>query len=183
MKILLKIRPFVFLVGFAGLLPILIIIFKIWANFIPATLRPYGFSIFLVGFISYYFLWIYVIGYGFNELDKKTDNDLGINKFGILIIITFLSVLFINLMNFYLLIIQSNQTLIYLNIPFTLISMYCFIQIIIQLTKHFRLYDEKEEPRIIDYIVTMFLLSFFPFGLIIMHAHLRLFLKEKLLIK
>jgi hypothetical protein len=183
MKLLLKIRPVVFLIGLAGLLPVLILIFKIWASFIPVSLRPYGFLIFLVGFMSYYFLWIYLIGYGFNELDKKTDNKLGINKFGILIIITFLSVLFINLMNFYLLISQSNHTLIYLNIAFTLISMYCFLQIIIQLTKHFRLYDEKEEPRIIDYFVTMFLLSFFPFGLIIMHAHLRLFLKEKLLIK
>lgn len=77
MKYLLKIRPFLFLVGFAGLLPILILIFKIWTNFIPVTLRPYGFFIFFVGFVSYYFLWIYLIGYGL--VHDKNYNDLNIN--------------------------------------------------------------------------------------------------------
>ena len=183
MRFLLKIKPFIFLLGFVGLLPILILIFKIWATFVTDIIKPYGISIFMIGFMSCYFLWIYLLGYGFNELDKKTGKNLKIIKLGLIIIITFFSMLFFQLTNFYIFINHSNQTLYYLNVLFSLIPMFFFIQITIKLTKYFRLYDGKDEPRIIDYIITMMLLCCFPFGLIIMHAHLRLFLKEKLIIK
>ena len=37
----------------------------------------------------------------------------------------------------------------------------------------------KPEPNLWDYFVTLFTLTFYPFGIIMMHSHLQLILKDQ----
>lgn len=142
----------------------------------------YGILIVLIGFVGYYFFWIYSIGYGFILLDKKN----GINFKGKIFLVLIISLIVLLTMRMFLdfifLVRDSSHIPVYLNVIFTIIILYCLLNIVIKLTDRFKHYDKKGEPIFFDYVVTFFLLCFFPFGLLIMQSHLRLFLKENQII-
>lgn len=182
MKVLIKLKPFFFLIGFVGILAISIFLWKIWINNVTGPIKPFGILIVLIGFVSYYFFWIYSIGYGFILLDKK--NGIVFNERKFLLLILSLIIIFVVRMffDYYFLMKNSSNIPLYLNVILTLIILYCILSVVIKLTRRFKYYDKKEEPKLFDYIVTFFLICFFPFGLLIMQSHLRLFLKENQLI-
>lgn len=130
-------------------------------------------------FIAYFFFWIYVLGCGFNELDKKTGNDLQIKKFKLFVVSAFFSITIILLINTDFIFNEQKKVPEYISNLLSLIFFYFYMLIIIKLTKNYKFYETKEIPRIFDYFATMFLLSLFPFGLLIMHSHLRLLLKDR----
>ena len=53
---------------------------------------------------------------------------------------------------------------------------YLFIEILIVLTKKNKYYAKGTTPNVWDYMVTLALLAFFPWGLLIIHSHMRLLL-------
>ncbi len=179
MKKILSLRPIFIFLGFLGLLFIIIFLIIISPISDSETAVFYIVVISVIYFLAYYFFWIYIIGYGFKELDKKTGNDIQTRRFRTISISAFLSIILSIAINIYFAFIEKRLPPEYMNTLLYLIFSFCYMYIVIKLTNNFKFYDKKETPKIFDYIVTMFLLNLFPFGLLIMHSHLRLLLKER----
>ena len=180
---ILNYKPYTFLLSFLVVFAISILLFKLWVDFSNEQFKSYGFIIILIGCLAFYFFWIYTLSYGFNMLEKKAWDNGKVNKIGIVILTAFV-VSVVGYALFFYFLFELNQELPeYINIPFSLIILYCFLHIVIYLTKNYSFYDKRKSPGIFDYFVTMFLLCFLPFGLLIMHSHLRLILKEKYIIE
>lgn len=72
----------------------------------------------------------------------------------------------------------ENQSII--GILFSVIMWFSLVHIIIKLTKCFKYHEKQSNPNLWDYFGTLFTLGFGPFGLLIMHSHLQLILKDQL---
>ncbi|MFC2138308.1 hypothetical protein ACFLTE_09045 [Bacteroidota bacterium] len=148
---------------------------------ISGEMKMLSFFLVVVGFFGLFLFWIYLIGYGYNEIDKKFGTTQIIKKFGIVLIITFFVFNIGSFLDLYYLFYTGEQLPDYINIITGLIFLCCFLYIVVKLTDY-RLYDKKEDTRIIDHILTMIMICIFPFGLLLMHAHLRKILKDNNLI-
>jgi len=178
MKKLLRIRPVFFLLGFLTLLFLIVLSIINSASSDSETIVYYFIAVSVIFFFAYCFFWIYIIGYGFKELDKKTGNDIQIKRFRTITILAFLSIILSISLDIYFVFIEKRLPPEYMNTLLNLIFLFYYMYIVIKLTNNFKFYDKKETPRIFDYIITMFLLNFFPFGLLIMNSKLRLLWKE-----
>ena len=179
MRKLLKLRPIFIFLGFLGSLLVIILSIINAKNLDSETIMYYVIAVSVICLLAYYFFWIYIIGYGFKELDKKTGNDMQIKRLRTITISAFISIILSIAINIYFAFIEKRLPPEYMNTLLYLIFFFCYMYIVIKLTNNFKFYDKKETPRIFDYIVTMFLLNLFPFGLLIMHSHLRLLLKKR----
>ncbi len=72
---------------------------------------------------------------------------------------------------------ENNDIPLVFSILIAPILTYALFETAITLTKKFKYYDKNTQPNLWDYFVTIFMLSFYPFGLLMMHSHLRLILK------
>ena len=79
---------FLFYIGIGTLS---VLLFKLWVYLVPVKLIPIGIIIILTAFIGGYFLWIYLLAYGFDKLDTLTQRNVGIRKLKIVLIISFTS--------------------------------------------------------------------------------------------
>lgn len=167
---------------FIGDIALMSWIFSIWNNNVSDILVPFGFIIFLLGFFGFYFFWLFLFGYGFNLLDSKSGYDSKFKTFNIVLLVSLLAYLIgISIEIHYLFNLRRDIPDIF-NLLLGVIILYCFLHIIIVLTRNYKYYDTGEDPRFINYIGNALLICFIPIGLIIMHAHLKSILKEKSLI-
>ena len=175
-----EINSFLILLLFVGVVAISILLFKAWILLVPNKYILFGISIILVGFLGSYFFWLYIIGYGLNKLFPKYGSDKGFKKYKIVLFTACITILIGYIGSIIYLKELGKQPPEFVTLPLGLLSLYCFIHIIGHLTNDFKSLDKGTEPIFWDYIVTMFLISFFPFGLMIMHSHMRLLKKDKI---
>ena len=179
MNKLTELNSFLFLLLFIGVFATSILLFKVWTIVVPKEYIVFGISIVLIGFLSSYFFWLYIIGYGLNKQFQKYGNNKRFNNYKIVLIVVCITMLISYTGSIYYFIEFGKQPPEYLSIPFAFISLYCIIYIVGHLTNDFKLLDKGTRPLFIDYLVTMILISFFPFGLMILHSHMRLLKREK----
>lgn len=179
MNRLLRIKPSRYLLMYFGLIVISLFLFAQWSNIVPKPLIIYGlFFVVLILVIGYLF-WIYLILYGFNHLDNKNNISNEFKKTQGLILALLLTICLHLFMFFKSPPSVDNSGLTTLAYFFTSISIiYCYFKIVGVLTIKFNFYDKKPKPTLQNYFVTFFLLQFFPFGILMMHSHLRLILAD-----
>jgi len=160
-----------------------VLLFVAWVKLVPERLDSYGFMLILIGIVGGYLFWIYLILTGFKKIDLKTGRENNLKKMRILlltILIIYLVFFKIFLFDFYK---EKNTFEVLISILIVPIMAYPVFEVVITLTKNFKYYDKKSQPNLWDYFVTAFTLCFYPFGLLMMHSHLRLILKKQKIIE
>lgn len=180
MKKFTELNSFLFLLLFVGVVAISILLFKVWTLFVPGEYTLFGISIVLVGFLGSYFFWLYTIGYGLNQLFQKYGSNKRFNTYRIIIITACLSTLISYIGSIFYLVEFKKQPSGYLTLPWALISLYCIIYIVVHLTNDFKSLEKGTQPVFWDYVVTLFLINFFPFGMMILHSHMKLLKRDKI---
>ncbi len=183
MKKLTELNSFLFLLVFIGVVAISILLFKVWTLFVPREYILFGISIVLVGFWGSYFFWLYIIGYGLNQLFQKYGSNKGFNRYRIVLITACITALINYIGSISYLVEFEKQPPEYFTLPLALISLYCIIHIVVHLTNDFKSLDKGTQPVFWDYVITIFLIFFFPFGLMILHSHMKLLKRDKLKVK
>lgn len=154
-------------------------IFIVWGQVVPEYLISFGFAFVIIGIIGGYLFWIFLILKGFDIIDLKNGmrSNLKQSKLHLLAI---LAAYLVFVLVFMLEFAQEDYVVpMIISIFIGAILIYSFFYVIIQMTKKFKYYENKPEPNLWDYFVTIFTLSFYPFGLLMMHSHLRLILKDQ----
>ena len=157
-----------------------ILLFKAWTLIFPNEFFLFGISIILIGILGSYFFWLFIIGFGLNELFTKYGKNKGFRNYKIVLILSFVGIFISTIGSILYLKEFEKQPPELISLALGLLSLYCTIHIVGHLTTDFKKLDKGTEPKLWDYLVTMFLICFFPFGLMIMHAHLRLLQKDKI---
>jgi hypothetical protein len=157
-----------------------ILMFILWARLVPDSLILFGFLFVVLASLGGYFLWIYILLVGFNKLDIKNNYKNDFKKSQALLIATLL--IFFTLIVFIFLYLDKEKSGLFfiLSILMSTTLPFLFFETVSVLTKKFKFYDKKTRPNLWDYFITMFSLSFFPFGILMLHSHLRLILKDQL---
>jgi hypothetical protein len=163
-----------------GMIALSILMFILWARLVPDSLILFGFLFVVLASLGGYFLWIYILLVGFNKLDIKNNYKNDFKKSQALLIATLL--IFFTLIVFIFLYLDKEKSGLFfiLSILMSTTLPFLFFETVSVLTKKFKFYDKKTRPNLWDYFITMFSLSFFPFGILMLHSHLRLILKDQL---
>lgn len=159
-----------------------VLIFILWARLVSDSLIPFGFFFVFLASVGGYFLWIYILLVGFKQLDIKNNNENDFKKAKVFIVVSLLISLTLIVFLFLYRDKENSGILFIINILMSTTLIFLFFETVTILTKKFKLYDKKTKPNLWDYFITMFLLSFFPFGILMLHSHLRLILKEQRII-
>jgi hypothetical protein len=168
------------LLMYFGMIALSILMFILWARLVPDSLILFGFLFVVLASLGGYFLWIYILLVGFNKLDIKNNYKNDFKKSQALLIATLL--IFFTLIVFIFLYLDKEKSGLFfiLSILMSTTLPFLFFETVSVLTKKFKFYDKKTRPNLWDYFITMFSLSFFPFGILMLHSHLRLILKDQL---
>jgi hypothetical protein len=183
MNKLLQIKPAKYLLIHFAVMTFSVIAFMIWAKLVPEDLISFGFTFIIIGFVGGYLFWLYLFLAGFKIIDLKNGLKSDLKKSKILlttILVGYVAFVLIFMLDFSQ---ENNDIPIVISILISPILTYAFFEIVIKLTKKFKYYDKKSKPNLWDYFITVFTLSFYPFGLLMMHSHLRLILKEQMIIE
>ena len=182
MNKLLQIKPAKYLLIHFAIMILSVLSFIVWSRLVPETLISFGFIFIVIGFVGGYLFWINLILTGFKNMDLKNglENDMKRTRILLLTILLGYLVFVITLMLD--LDKENNDITLIISILLAPILTYSFFEIVITMTKKFKYYDKKSQPNLWDYFVTVFTLSFYPFGLLMMHSHLRLILREQKII-
>lgn len=162
-----------------GMIALSILIFILWARLVPDSLIPLGFLYVVLAFFGGYFLWIYILLVGFNQLDIKNNIENDFKKSQVLIVSTVVIYLTLIVLLFLYMDKENADLFFILCMVMSTILTFLFFEIVTVLTKKFKFYDKRAKPNLWDYFNTMFSLSFFPFGFLMLHSHLRLILKDQ----
>ncbi|MFB6320866.1 hypothetical protein [Saccharicrinis sp. FJH54] len=173
-----KLKPIYFLIGFILAMILAFFALQVFDKIIRNSFIFLTVSIVFMAFIGYYFFWLYIIGYGFHKINEKLGTKSTLRKLKSILTISFFIIISTLTTHLYFLFKLEQESPIILNIVYAIAVLYCTGYITIKFSQDFKFYDKKEEPKIFDYIITYFLLGAFPFGILIMHAHIRLILKE-----
>ncbi len=178
MKRLITSNPFLILLLEIVLVAVAVLLFVGCISVFQIENTKYCLIIIVALFLAGYFFWINLIAMGFHILATNSKKDSKFKKFQLALITQYTIVILSFSLTIYFETNTFDQILVVVSILFSLLSFFCLGYIIVHLTNNFKFFDKKGEPRFWDYFVSMFLLSFFPFGLMIMHDHLRLIMKE-----
>ena len=179
MNKLLLIKPGKLLLIYFALIIISLLLFIAWGTIVPENLISYGFNLVALAFIGGYQFWLYIILYGFKTIDKKNGitNNLRITTISLItILISIVAMMAISIVD---LGERFKDIPNLIGILISPILTLAFFQVIIKLTKGFKFYDKNTKPNLWDYFGTFFTLGFGPFGLLMMHSHLRLIMKDQ----
>jgi hypothetical protein len=183
MNKLLYIKPIKFFLIHIAAIALSISIFIAWGQLVPETLISFGFGFVIIGIIGGYQFWIYLLFKGFDIVDSKNGLESNLKKSKIHLI-AILAGYLVFVLVFMLDFAQEDYVVpMIISIFIGAILTISFFHIIIQLTKKFKFYDKKPQPNLLDYFVTLFTLTFYPFGLLMMHSHLQLILKDQKIIE
>jgi hypothetical protein len=183
MNKLLYIRPIKFFLIHIAAIALSISIFIAWGQLVPDTLISFGFVFVIIGIIGGFQFWIYLLFKGFNIVDSKNGLESNLKKSKIHLI-AILAGYIIFVLVFMLDFAQEDFVVpMLISIFIGAILTLSFFHIVIQLTKKFKFYDNKPQPNLWDYFITLFTLTFYPFGIVMLHSHLQLILKEQKIIK
>jgi len=176
---LLQIKPSRYLLMYFGMIALSILIFILWARLVPDSVIPFGFLFVVLASLGGYFLWIYILLVGFNQLDIKNNKENDFKKSQALIVSTLLISLTLIVFLFLYLDKENAGIFFIISILMSTTLTFLFFETARVLTKKFKFYDKRTKPNLWDYFITMFSLSFFPFGILMLHSHLRLILKDQ----
>ena len=180
MRNLTKMNSFLVLLLFTVVIILSFFLFKVWILILPENYKAIGLTIIFSGILGSYFLWLYIIGLGLNNMFKDQINEKEFKIFKVVIITAFVTT-FLSVCSIFIFQIAFELKLqAIVNIPLGIIFMYCFIRIVGHLTIDFKYLDKGMEPKSWDFLITMFLICFIPFGLMIMHSHMRLIQKDRI---
>ena len=160
-----------------GMIALSLLIFVLWVRLVPDFLILFGFLFVVLASLGGYLLWIYILIVGFKQLDIKNNNENDFKKSEVLI----LAILSISLTLIIFLYLDNDRSSILFIISILMSSTLTILlfMIVKVLTRKFKFYDKKTKPNLWDYFITMFSLSFFPFGILMLHSHIRLILKDQ----
>ena len=183
MNKLLQIKPGKLLLLHLTIIALTIVISILWSNLVPEPLAMFGIAFVLIGFWGGYLFWIYSILTAFNNLDLKYGLKNNLKKFKILlpsVIVVYVAWVLLFLYESpkekeNILFVISNLSSFYL--------IYAFIDVSIVITKKYRYYEDKPHPNLWNYFVTLLTLGFYPFGILMLHSHLQLILRDQKIIE
>lgn len=178
MNKLLQIKPSSYLLMYLATIALSILIFIIWARLVPEPLIQFGLLLIVLAFLGGYILWIYLLLLGFNQLDVKYKNKNDLKKSQILIVAALLISLTFCVFLFLYHDKENDGIFFTTSILISTTLTFLFFEIVTILSKKFKYYDKKSKPNLWDYFITMCALCFFPFGILMLHSHLRLILKD-----
>ncbi len=183
MNKLLHIKPAKFFLIHIAVIALSISVFIVWGQLVPESLISFGFGFVIIGIIGGYLFWIFLLLKGFDIIDSKNGLRSNLKKSKlhlIAILAAYLVFVLVFMMDF----AQEDYVIpMIISIFIGAILTFSFFYVVIQVTKKFKFYDNKPEPNLWDYFVTVFTLSFYPFGLLMMHSHLRLILRDQKIIE
>jgi hypothetical protein len=179
MNKLLYIKPIKFFLIHIAAIALSISIFIAWGELMPESLIAFGFSFVVIGIIGGYQFWIYLLLKGFDTIDKKNGFESNLKKSKLHVMAILVSyVVFVLVFN--LDFAQEDYFVpMIISLLIGTIMMVSFYYIVKEVTRKFKFYDNKPEPNLLDYFVTLFTLSFYPFGIIMLHSHLQLILRDQ----
>ena len=178
MNRLTNIKPFSYFLLYLGMIILSLMTFLIWRKLVPNDLIQFGIIFIVFASFGGYLFWIYILLNGFSRLDSMNNlkNDLNRFKYLVPLALAIYTLLIFTLMHYS---DRDNiHILLLVNILLGSILTYIIFETVIILTRKFKFYDNETSPNLWDYFVTMFLLCFYPFGLMIMHSNIRRILKE-----
>lgn len=175
---LINFRPRVFLFMTIGLIPILFLIVWLLANLIGPEGANFNAMLFFGGFIGFYLLWINTICLSLDLVNIKNGLSSNRKKSKILFIVLFSIYalrMFITLPFF-----ESLESImgLTLNILIGATGIFLITYLFYKVSDDYISLTKNRNPNLIDYFIMIFHFSFFLGGLMILHSHVRLLLKE-----
>jgi len=176
-----KPRAFIFMT--IGLIPILFLIVWLLANIVGSEGANFSAMLFFGGFIGFYLLWINTICFSLDLVNIKNGLSSNMKKTKILFIVLFSIYtlrMLISLPHFEM--IESTIGLI-LNILIGATGIILMTHLFYKISDDYISLTKDRYPNLIDYFIMIFHFSFFLVGLMILHSHVRLLLKDHNIIK
>lgn len=164
----------IFIIGYAAILTLFIVMLETNES---ARITSIIFILVLGGLLSLFLFRYYVIAYGYHLIDDKVGSPTTITRIRrrLLIFALVYLVLFIN--EFLLAIHLSEELIEIISYVVGITALLTLIGVVVPITESSRFYLYGEEARLRDYVF-QFLLLCIPFGLTIMHARLRVAMKQ-----
>ena len=162
-----------------------ILFFMVWGigQILGADGIELSLPLFFGGFFGYFLFWLYTINYGLELLNIELEipNKLNKNKRLMLaIIITFLTAIILSLPIFNL---KDSILIVGINTVFGLVGFFVLIYLFYNITEDYIFHAKNRMPRLVDYFIVLFHFAFFPIGLVLLHSHVRLMMKDKNIIE
>ncbi|MBN1111766.1 MAG: hypothetical protein JXA53_02495 [Bacteroidales bacterium] len=180
---LINLKPIAFLFMTIGLIPILFLIVWLLANVIGPEGANFNALLFFGGFIGFYLFWINTICFSLDLINIKNGLSSNMRKNKILFIV-FFSIYALRML-ISLPCFDSTETIIglTLNILIGVVGIILATYMFYKISDDYILLTKNRYPNLIDYFIMSFHFSFFLVGLMILHSHVRLLLKDNNLLK
>lgn len=180
---LIKYKPRTFLFMTIGLIPILFLIVWLLANLIGSEGANFNAMLFFGGFIGFYFIWINTIYLSLDLVNVKNGLSSKRKKNKILFIILF-SIYTLRML-ITLPYFESIESVIglTLNILIGVAGIFLITYLFYKISDDYITLTKNRNPNLIDYFIMIFHFSFFLLGLMILHSHVRLLLKDNNIIE
>jgi hypothetical protein len=156
----------------------MIFFFKLWVSIVPEEIKQYGLILIIIAAFGIFFHWLFIIGLGLNNSENTNTKNKEFRKYKNWLLYLFLILSISNSYFIIYLVKYNNPAPIIIQIISSVFSIYLISRIIKYLTEEFKYFDKGIKPNLSDYIIMFFQMFFFPFGLIILHSHMRLILKK-----
>lgn len=171
-------KPRAFLFMTIGLIPILFLIVWLLANVIGPEGANFNVLLFFGGFIGFYLLWINTICLSLDLVNIK--NGLSSNRKKSKILFVVLFSIYALRMLISLPYFESIESLIgmTLNILIGVAGIFLVTYLFYKISDDYISLTRNRNPNLIDYFIMIFHFSFFLVGLMILHSHVRLLLKD-----
>ncbi len=180
---LIKYRPRVFLFMTLGLIPILFMTVWLSANIIGTDAANFNALLFFGGFIGFYLMWINTIYLSLDLINVKNGFSSKRKRNRILFIVLASIYLLRMIITFPL--FESIESLIGVTL-YLLIGVVVLIlstQLFYKISDDYIFLTKNRTPNLFDYFIMIFHFSFFLVGLMILHSHVRLLLRDNNLIE
>jgi hypothetical protein len=176
-------KPRTFLFMTIGLIPTLFLIVWLLANIFGSEGANFNAMLFFGGFIGFYLLWINTICLSLDLVTTKNGLSSNRKKSKILFIVLF-SIYALRML-ITLPYFESIESIIglTLNILIGVAGIFLITYLFYKISDDYISLTKNRNPNLIDYFIMIFHFSFFIVGLMILHSHVRLLLKDNNIIE
>ncbi len=176
-------KPRTFLFITIGLIPTLFLIVWLLANIFGPKGANFSAMLFFGGIIGFYLLWINTIFLCLDLVNMKNGLSSNRKKSKILFIVLFLIYVLRMLITLpYFESIESKIGLT-LNVLIGAAGIFLMTYLFYKISVDYLSLTKNRNPNLIDYFIMLFHFSFFLVGLMILHSHVRLLLKDNNIIE